>query len=314
MINNNNNFSGIGSMSASVYYGDGQYLTGVSGGATGSNGTSGTSGINGTSGITGATGSNGTSGTSGINGTSGITGATGSNGTSGTSGINGTSGTSGINGTSGITGATGSNGSGGGTSSATMFNSITSPADYGTLPWYKLNLPIQSTTTTTFTLTNIGEISYSTVNLVQGQIINEVAVYCSATTTAGTASIALYSIGLDANGRHYPSTFLTTFGDVSLATTGRKTITGLSYTIPSSPSSGIYYTAILRTGATGSGGLACPASTASLIYYASLDSSIITRAITAKSLGIFSSFPATITSASFSTYTNSTTLPLIGFR
>lgn len=33
MINNNNNFSGIDSMSASVYYGDGQYLTGVSGAA-----------------------------------------------------------------------------------------------------------------------------------------------------------------------------------------------------------------------------------------------------------------------------------------
>jgi hypothetical protein len=50
MINNNNNFSGISSMSASVYYGDGQYLTGVSGGATGSNGTSGTSGNNGSDG------------------------------------------------------------------------------------------------------------------------------------------------------------------------------------------------------------------------------------------------------------------------
>jgi len=56
MINNNNNFSGISSMSASVYYGDGQYLTGVSGGATGSNGTSGTSGVNGSSGSSGAQG------------------------------------------------------------------------------------------------------------------------------------------------------------------------------------------------------------------------------------------------------------------
>ena len=55
MINNNNNFSGIGSMSASVYYGDGQYLTGVIG-VTGSNGTSGTSGNNGTSGSSGSDG------------------------------------------------------------------------------------------------------------------------------------------------------------------------------------------------------------------------------------------------------------------
>jgi hypothetical protein len=49
MINNNNNFSGISSMSASIYYGDGQYLTGITG-TTGSNGTSGTSGNNGSDG------------------------------------------------------------------------------------------------------------------------------------------------------------------------------------------------------------------------------------------------------------------------
>lgn len=55
MINNNNNFSDISSMSASVYYGDGQYLTGVIG-TTGSNGTSGTSGMNGTSGSSGLSG------------------------------------------------------------------------------------------------------------------------------------------------------------------------------------------------------------------------------------------------------------------
>jgi len=58
MINNNNNFSDISSMSASVYYGDGQYLTGVIG-ATGSNGTSGTSGVNGSSGTSGYNGSDG---------------------------------------------------------------------------------------------------------------------------------------------------------------------------------------------------------------------------------------------------------------
>jgi hypothetical protein len=233
MINNNNNFSDIGSMSASVYYGNGSNLTGVSGG--------------------------------------------------------------------------------GGTSSAIMFNSITVPADYGTLPWYKLNSPAQSASTATFQLTNIGEISYSTANLVQGEIINEVAVYCNALATGGTASIALYSISLDANGRHYPSTLLTTFGAVSLTTTGRKTITGLSYSIPASLK-GIYYTAILRTGAVGAAGLAGPSGAATVVYYVSLDSTSMGRPLTAKALGSFTSFPATITSASFSTYTNTTNIPFIGFR
>jgi len=90
MINNNNNFSDISSMSASVYYGDGQYLTGVIG-ATGTNGTSGTSGVNGSSGTSGY---NGSSGTSGVNGSSGTSGIAGSSGTSGIAGSSGTSGTS----------------------------------------------------------------------------------------------------------------------------------------------------------------------------------------------------------------------------
>lgn len=234
MINNNNNFSDIGSMSASVYYGDGQYLTGVSGG---------------------------------------------------------------------------------GTSSTTMFNSIIVPADYNTLPWYKLNTISLSSTTSTFQLSNIGEINYSTIDLVQGETINEVAVYVYISSTAGTtASIALYSISLDANGRYYPSTLLTTFGEVSLATTGRKTITGLSYTVPSSPSSAIYYTAILRTGAVGSPSLISPSGANTLSYYGSFNGTLQYRPVTARALGSFTSFPATITSASFSAYTNITTMPFIGFR
>lgn len=87
MINNNNNFSGIGSMSASVYYGDGQYLTGIIG-TTGSNGTNGTSG---TSGYNGTSGSSGSAGTSGLNGSSGSSGLNGSSGTSGSAGTSGTS-------------------------------------------------------------------------------------------------------------------------------------------------------------------------------------------------------------------------------
>jgi hypothetical protein len=236
MINNNNNFSDIGSMSASVYYGDGSNLTGVSGGG------------------------------------------------------------------------------GGGTSSTTMFNSIIVPANYDTLPWYKLNTISLSSVTATFTLSNINEINYSTINLVQGETINEVAVYCYSLAAGATASIALYSISLDANGRHYPSTLLTTFGEVSLATTGRKTITGLSYTVPSSPSSAIYYTAILRTGAVGSPALISPSTVNTLSYYGSFNGTLHYRPVTARSLGSFTSFPATITSASFSAYTNITTMPFIGFR
>jgi hypothetical protein len=201
----------------------------------------------------------------------------------------------------------------GGTASATMFNSVIAPAPYGgALPWYKLNVPALTFQTVGFILSQ-NVISYSQVNLVRGEVINEVAIFCSTLLAAATASIALYSIGLDANGRYYPDTLLTTFGEVSLATTGRKTITGLAYSIPPSPH-GIYYTAILRTGPAGSPTITGPVNTDSLVYHASLNATTMDRAMTARPPVAFTSFPTTITSASFSAYSSSTLLPYIGFR
>jgi hypothetical protein len=204
-------------------------------------------------------------------------------------------------------------GGGGGTASAIMFNSLNVPAPYGgALPWYKLNVPAVTFGVSGYVLAT-DQISYSTVNLVAGEIINEVAIYCSTLLAGCTASIALYSASIDANGYHYPSTLLTTFGAVSLATQGRKTITGLNYTIPSSPY-GIYYTAILRTGPAGSPAIIGPLNSQSVLYYASLNATSQDRPMTARPPVAFTSFPATITSASFSAYTNTTTLPYIGFR
>jgi hypothetical protein len=227
MINNNNNFSDINSMSASVYYGDGSNLTDV----------------------------------------------------------------------------------GGGTSSATIFNSISVPVP-GALPWYKLNLPTTSSSTSNFIL-SLDQTNFNVTSLVKGETINEVAIFCSIAVASTTASIALYSTSLDVNG-FYPSTLLTTFGDVSLATTGRKTITGLSYSIPASPY-GIYYTAILRTGGT----IVSSPSILSIINavnpYGSINNASNTRPMTTQA-SIGSSFLSTITSASFSSYTNSTVPLMVGFR
>jgi len=401
MINNNNNFSDISSMSASVYYGDGQYLTGVIG-ATGSNGTSGTSGVNGSSGTSGYNGSDGdryhttssssltlnssgtasiitddlnldysiaqtiiiahdlsnhqhgtvisynqstgvlvfdktnktgtgtytswevnldgavgiagSSGTSGVNGSSGTSGVNGSSGTSGVNGLNGSSGTSGAVGAAGTSGTSG--GGGGGTASATMFNSIVVPSlNSGSIPWYKLNIPATTFGVTTFNLqstTSSGVIYFSPINLVSGEVISEIAVYCSGLVAGVTASIGLYSISLDINGRFYASTLLTTFGNVSLASTGRKTITGLSYTIPSS-SYGIFYTAIQPTGANGTPTINGPVNSSSVIYYAGLNSTTMDRPMTTLT-GALSGLPSTITSATWSTYANQTTYPYIGFR
>jgi hypothetical protein len=94
MINNNNNLTDIGSISATTYYGDASNLTGISG-ATGS---SGTSGANGSSGSSGANGASGSSGTSGANGATGANGSSGSSGASGATGSSGSSGTSGAQG------------------------------------------------------------------------------------------------------------------------------------------------------------------------------------------------------------------------
>jgi hypothetical protein len=200
----------------------------------------------------------------------------------------------------------------GGTAAATMFASVVSPAAFGGLPWYKLNTPAISFSTANYTLSQ-NVINYSMISLVPGEVINEIAIYCSTALAAATASIALYSVSLDANGYHYPSTLLTTFGDLSLATTGRKTITGLNYTIPFSKN-GIYYTAILRTGAAGSPTITGPANTTSNVYYGSLNATTMDRPMTARPSVAFTSFPTTITSASYSAYVSSTTLPYIGFR
>ena len=99
---------------------------------------------------------------------------------------------------------------------------------------------------------------------------------------------------------------------MSLASTGRKTITGLSYNIPSS-SYGIFYTAIHPTGANGTTNISGPVNSSSVTYYASLNSTSMDRPMTTLT-GALTSPPSTITSATWSTYANQTSFPYIGFR
>lgn len=225
---------------------------------------------------------------------------------SGLTGLPGGVGATGPTGPSGATGATGPAGSG----SVSMFNSLIVPATASIYPFYKLNTPALSYATTAYSV--LGNVYFIPVNLLEGEIINDVAVYCSTGVASATMSIALYSIGQDSVGRYYANTLLTNFGDVSLATTGRKTITGLNYTIPASID-GIYYFAYTKVGGVSTPAILGPANTLSLVYYASLDGSIMNRP-----MGVFKSgsttFPSTISISDWTGYTHQTSFVYIGYR
>lgn len=228
---------------------------------------------------------------------------------------NGATGATGSTGPQGPTGATGPAGSGGGGATSSMFNSVLSPSVVtgGSLPWYKLNVPAVDYSTANYSLST-GVVYFQPCNLISGEIINEVALYCSTAVASSSLSIGLYSISLDANGRYYASTLLTTFGSVSLATTGRKTITSLNYTIPSSIY-GIYYIGILQTGGATAPNIFGPTNTVSIVYYGSLDGATQNRPMSFFNTGGGSTnLPSTISAATWAGYTNRTTFAWIGFR
>jgi len=288
-------------------------------GANGTNGTSGTSGISqpGTPGTSGTSGSSGITGTSGIDGTSGTSGQDGQNGTSGTSGI-GQDGTSGVDGTSGIdgtAGTSGSSGTSGGGGSANMFNSIKSPSNMGGFPFYKLNTPALTFSGSTQTLT-VGTPRYVLVqSLSAGEIIKDVAILVSATAQAGsTITLGLYTCTTDASGNFYPDTLVTTFGSVDSSTTGRKTITNVNFTIPTSPTN-MYYIGILQVGGASGVGVFGPTNSSSVVYHAALDSSTMSRAMSVQSnVGGQTVLPSTISSATWAAYSLNTTFIYVGFK
>ena len=287
-------------------------LNGTSG-VNGQNGSSGTSGINGTSGTNGAQGAQGAQGDTGSSGTSGLNGTSGTNGnngTSGTSGIGvaGTSGTSGINGTAGTSGTSG----GGGTN---MFNSIKAPSNMGGFPFYKLNTPAITFSGSTQTLA-IGQPRFTPVqSLSPGEVIKEVAILVAATAQAGsTITLGLYTCTNDANGNFYADTLVTTFGSVDSSTTGRKSITNINFTVPSSPTN-MYYIGILQVGGAAGVGLFGPTNSSSIAYYGALDNTTMSRAMTANSTATGQTvLPSTISSAAWAAYTLNTTFTYVGFK
>jgi hypothetical protein len=201
MINSNNNISGV--IISGTFSGDGSGLTGLPSGMNGTSGTSGLAGISGTSGITG---------------TSGTSGAVGANGSSGTSGISGSSGTS----------------SGGGSGSGNSL--ITLPiyayaANGVDAMWRPLVYTAGFTTTTSSYTANRLSLHY--FQLPDGVTMTDLRARTAGATANGTLSIGIYSFSTYVTGGitySLPSTLRYTVStNISLATTGAKTVSSLSY-------------------------------------------------------------------------------------
>lgn len=224
--------------------------------------------------------------------------------TASSNGAAGTSGTSGANGTSGT--------SGGGAAGPTMFNSMIAPATQSTFPYYKLNVPAITFSGTNLTTAN-NTIYFVNTNLSAGEVINEVALLVTNVTglTTATYTIGLYSTTTDSAGRFYANTLVQTLGTITFTTTGRKTVTGIGYTVPSS-TNGIYYVGLAAQVTGTSPQIFGPVNSVTPCYYASLDGSTMQRQMMLTTTG---TLPSSISISTWLSYTNNTSgIYYIGFR
>jgi hypothetical protein len=201
----------------------------------------------------------------------------------------------------------------GGGGGLTMFNSIIAPATQSTFPYYKLNTPAMNFSGANITTAN-NTIYFMSVNLSPGEIINEVALFVSGSTglTSATYSIGLYSTTTDSAGRFFADTLVQTLGTMAFSTTGRKTVTGINYTIPSS-TNGIYYVG-LSSRITGTAPtLIGPSNQLTLCYYGALDGTTHNRQMMLTTNATL--LPSTISISTWLNYNNNTSgLFYIGFR
>jgi hypothetical protein len=200
----------------------------------------------------------------------------------------------------------------GGGGGLTMFNSIIAPATQSIYPYYKLNVPAITFSGANMTTAN-NTIYFVSVNLSAGEVINEVALLVSGSTglTSATYSLGLYSTTTDSAGRFFADTLVQTLGTINFSTTGRKTVTGIGYTVPSS-TNGVYYVG-LSSQVTGTAPtIFGPSNGSTICYYGSLDATTMQRQMMLTTTG---TLPASISISTWLTYTNVTNgIYYIGFR
>ena len=219
----------------------------------------------------------------------------------------------GATGSTGATGAAGTSGtSGGGSAGPTMFNSMIAPATQSTFPYYKLNVPAITFSGTNLTTAN-NTIYFLNTNLSAGEVLIEVALLVTNVTglTTATYTIGLYSTTTDSAGRFYANTLVQTLGTITFTTTGRKTVTGIGYTVPSS-TNGIYYVGLASQVTGTAPTIFGPVNSVTPCYYASLDGSTMQRQMMLTTTG---TLPSSISISTWLSYTNNTSgIYYIGFR
>jgi hypothetical protein len=180
-----------------------------------------------------------------------------------------------------------------------------SVATYGA--WYRQFWP--STAATTNTALNQNQLWLMPVQLPAGLVINEIAFTI---TTAGSAG-ALVSVGIYSStivsGEMRADALLSNFGSVSTSTTGRKVITSLNYTVPSGTTDW-YWIALVGT-------VAAPGNisfiSSAVKQYIGFTTAGGTQ-YSAWTLTGQTSFPATISLATWLTGTDSASLIQIGYK
>ena len=180
-----------------------------------------------------------------------------------------------------------------------------SVATYGA--WYRQFWP--STAATTNTSLNQNQLWLMPVQLPAGLVINEIAFTI---TTAGSAG-ALVSVGIYSStivsGEMRADALLSNFGSVSTSTTGRKVITSLNYTVPSGTTDWFWIALVGTVAAPGNISFISSAVKQYIGFTTAGGTQYSAWTLTGQT-----SFPATISLATWLTGTDSASLIQIGYK
>ena len=147
--------------------------------------------------------------------------------------------------------------------------------------------------------------------LLPGQTMDEVAIYVTIANAGAELTLGLYTVATIGN-ELYADTLVNTLGTVDGSTTGKKSIVGLDFTLPTTEEN-MYFVGVLQTGGTGGVQIAGPKNTLTPVLYGALNSGIQNRGMSWRKSGI-TSLPTTISRTEWLAYADVSTLAYVGVR
>jgi len=199
-------------------------------------------------------------------------------------------------------------GGGGPTSRSTIKAPLNGSNDF-----YRLNVPTVSYAGSNYTL-GLNTLKMNPFQgLAAGQELKKVAILVNSGVAGSTVDLGLYKVSSNSENGLYPSELVFTIATgIDTSTTGRKEITGLSFTIPESESE-LFYVGFLQTAGASGVAVSGPSNTVGVTYFGALNASFQNRAMSFIKSST-SSLPTTISDTEWNTYTLSTTYAFVGFN